>query len=227
MTSFGCYAEYKKKALAIAVSVHLVCLVWFSSVKMLTTSGASYATTYTILLQSESTDLMLQETKPVVEDQVKQKVLPTPAAAILKPDVVVSNRKKSVPARQLRSHKTAVTSKRGKKTQPSKIDKRGLYSPAKYKGKQSGALLELAGWQWDKVPKPQDSTQACGKIVFEIKVDANGEIVAIRTLEKTVSPLVEKIYLDALRALTFTKIATVESYAELSVGKVSFILVPK
>ncbi|MBX9889693.1 MAG: hypothetical protein K2X94_00250 [Amoebophilaceae bacterium] len=211
MTSSWCYAAYKKKALAIAVSLHLVCLVWFASVKMFTSSGASYATTYTIRLQSANTHPTLEEIKPVVQ----------------KPDVVVKNRKSAVPARQLRSQKKAATSKDKKASQPSKIDNRGLYSPAKSKSKQAGALLELAGWKWDKVPKPKDTTQAYGKIVFEIKVDANGEIVAIRTLEKTVSPLVEKIYLDALRALTFTKISTLESYAELSVGKVSFILVPK
>ena len=102
------------------------------------------------------------------------------------------------------------------------IDERGLYKT--HQGKQAGALLELVGWVWDAAPQPQDDTDESGKIVFEIKIDELGEVIAVKTLEKTVSPLVEKIYKDALTELTFSKTADNTVYAPVSVGKVTFIL---
>ena len=102
------------------------------------------------------------------------------------------------------------------------IDERGLYKA--HQGKQAGALLELVGWVWDTIPAPQDNTEESGKIVFEIKIDEFGEVIAVKTLEKNVTPLVEKIYKDALTELTFSKTADNTVYAPVSVGKVTFIL---
>ncbi|WP_339044412.1 hypothetical protein [Cardinium endosymbiont of Tipula unca] len=113
------------------------------------------------------------------------------------------------------------------KDQIPKIDDRGLYKADHTPSKQAGATLELAGWKWDKVPNPEDTSEECGKIVFEIKVDENGEIISIQTIEKTVTPMVEKIYADALRGLTFSKTSEVQPYSTISTGKVSFILVAK
>ncbi|MGI2298264.1 hypothetical protein ACRRVB_00290 [Candidatus Cardinium hertigii] len=103
------------------------------------------------------------------------------------------------------------------------IDRRGLYHTGNHI--QTGAMLELKGWEWDVVPNPRDRTEECGKIVFEIQVDQNGEIVSIRTIEKTVTPIVEKIYADALLDLTFSK--TAETPSGISTGKVTFVLVAK
>ena len=125
------------------------------------------------------------------------------------------------------SFTTKVKNKASLGSRVKKIDKRGLYSLSKESSKHTGATLELDGWKWDKIPSLQDTTEECGKIVFAIKVDENGEIISIRTIEKTVSPLVEKIYSDALRELTFSKISENQSYVKISTGKVSFILVPK
>ncbi|MFM2428118.1 MAG: hypothetical protein RL012_2 [Bacteroidota bacterium] len=102
------------------------------------------------------------------------------------------------------------------------IDERSLYKI--YQGKQTGALLELAGWMWDTAPQPQDNTEESGKIVFQITIDEFGEVIAIRTLEKTISPLVEKIYKEALTSLTFSKTSDNLVYTPTSTGKVTFIL---
>lgn len=107
-----------------------------------------------------------------------------------------------------------------------KIDQRAVYNNTTMGSKKTGAILELSGWKWDMVPNPQDTTEEFGKIVFEIKVDENGEIISLRSIEKTVSPLVEKIYLDALRDLTFSKTST-KPCMPISTGKITFILVPK
>jgi len=105
------------------------------------------------------------------------------------------------------------------------IDERGLYSINE--DKQAGALLELVGWMWDTVPQPKDNTTETGKLIFEIQVDDLGEVIAVRTLEKTVSPLVEQLYKEALAKLTFSKTSESAVYAPISTGKVTFIIQAK
>jgi periplasmic protein TonB len=102
------------------------------------------------------------------------------------------------------------------------IDERSLYRA--HQGKQTGALLELAGWMWDAAPQPHDNTDAIGKIVFQITIDALGEVIAVKTLEKTVSPLVENIYKEALTKLNFSKTTDHIVYAPTFTGKVTFML---
>ncbi|XWN35137.1 MAG: hypothetical protein ROO73_06150 [Roseivirga sp.] len=105
---------------------------------------------------------------------------------------------------------------------PETLDERGLYKASS--GKQAGASLELAGWTWNAVPQPQDDTEESGTIVFEIKIDDLGEVIAVKTLDKTVSPLVEKIYKEALIKLTFSRTTDNTGYAPTTTGKVTFIL---
>ncbi|OJW68947.1 MAG: hypothetical protein BGO68_01835 [Candidatus Amoebophilus sp. 36-38] len=102
------------------------------------------------------------------------------------------------------------------------IDDRGLYKATE--DKKTGASLELIGWTWDSVPHPQDNTNEVGRIVFEITIDDSGEIIAIKTLEKTVSPLVEQLYKDEVAKLTFSKTNMNMGYAPTSTGKITFIL---
>ena len=102
------------------------------------------------------------------------------------------------------------------------IDERSLYKV--HQDKQTGTLLELSGWIWDTVPQPQDDSDESGKIIFQITIDEFGEVIAVKTLEKTISPLVEKIYKEALTRLTFSKTADNLVYSSTSTGKVTFIL---
>jgi protein TonB len=105
------------------------------------------------------------------------------------------------------------------------IDERGLYTTDQ--DKQTGASLELIGWIWDNIPQAQDTTSETGKLVFEITIDDLGEIIAVKTLEKTVSPLVEQIYKDAIAKLTFSKTTENRTYAATSVGRVTFLIQAK
>ncbi|MHA7877865.1 MAG: hypothetical protein ACX93T_03005 [Bacteroidota bacterium] len=102
------------------------------------------------------------------------------------------------------------------------IDERSLYQASQ--DEQTGPLLELAGWIWDTVPQPKDHTEESGKIVFQIKIDEFGEVIAVKTLEKTVSPLLESIYRESLIGLTFSKTADNRVHAPISTGRVTFIL---
>ena len=105
---------------------------------------------------------------------------------------------------------------------PEQVDERALYTNEQ--GQQAGAVLELTGWTWDTVPQPQDTTGETGKIVFEIKIDAHGELVSVKTLEKTISPWLEKVYREALLPLTFSKTSDSAANAAITTGKVTFTI---
>ena len=86
-----------------------------------------------------------------------------------------------------------------------------------------GASLEMAGWKWNNKPVPDDPTDATGKIIFQIEVDEYGTVVGIKTLEKTVSPLVEKIYKDEVLKTSFSKTSGAAA-AKRSFGKITFVI---
>lgn len=87
-----------------------------------------------------------------------------------------------------------------------------------------GASLEMSGWKWDEKPDPNDKSKENGKIVFQITIDDEGEIINVKTIEKTVSPLVEQVYRDAVMELTFSPTVGSRSNASQSTGKISFII---
>ena len=101
------------------------------------------------------------------------------------------------------------------------LDSRALYGTY---GGGGGPTLELAGWIWDFEPNPKDTSKENGKIVFEIKIDDVGEIISVRTLETTVSPVVERIYKTEVESLTFSPISTNTTPAAISTGKITFII---
>ena len=101
------------------------------------------------------------------------------------------------------------------------LDSRALYGS---QGGGGGPLLELSGWTWDFEPDPRDTSNENGKIVFEIKIDDRGEIISVRTLEKTVNPDIERIYKQEVESLTFSPISSNTRPAPVSTGKITFII---
>ncbi len=103
-----------------------------------------------------------------------------------------------------------------------KVDSRALYG--RQGGGGGGPSLDLAGWRWDYIPNPDDRSQENGRIIFEIKVDDNGEVIGVRTIEKTVSPAVEQLYRREVEKLTFSKTSDNTLPAPISTGKITFII---
>jgi hypothetical protein len=91
-------------------------------------------------------------------------------------------------------------------------------------GKRGGSSLQMTGWKWDEPPTPDDKSEATGKIVFEVKVDETGEIVGIKTLERTVDPSIVEKYKKAVEKLTFSKTRDNQNPAETSTGRITFVL---
>jgi periplasmic protein TonB len=113
------------------------------------------------------------------------------------------------------------TGKTGDKGDPKgKIDADALYG--KQGGGASGAGLDLAGWNWDHIPKPNVPNNESGRVVFEIKVDDSGDIISIKTIERSVSLEAENICRKEIEKLTFSK--TGANVPAISTGKITFII---
>lgn len=101
------------------------------------------------------------------------------------------------------------------------VDARALYGTP---GGGGGASLDLAGWAWEEVPRPKDTSNESGRLVFEITVDDNGEVIGIRTLERGVSAAVEAVYRQEVAKLYFRRSPPDSPAPPRSVGKITFII---
>ncbi|MCT4696855.1 MAG: cell envelope integrity protein TolA [Candidatus Cardinium sp.] len=213
------------KGITLSVGLHLFVLGLAYFIQRTPVPGISSGQAYRIALQPTSAYTAANHHQP---EHVPQASIQTVRSAVTQADKPSKNRFKKKPLRPPQRRRKQMGGAPQKKSQPDqapKIDERGLYHSGQNRGKQAGATLELRGWEWDTLPDPKDTTEEFGKIVFEIKVDEDGEIISIQTMEKTVTPMVEKIYIDALRALTFSK--TAETPSGISTGKVTFVIVAK
>ncbi len=167
------------------------------------------------------TETQVEESPVVVEDVKKSSK-----------EVVAKPEPKPVPAPKQESlypGKAAKPSNQGDDTkeigdkgkEDGKIDKRALYGA---KGSADGASLQMAGWNWDNIPRPNDSSNENGRIVFEITIDDQGEIIGVKTIEKTVSPTIERQYRLAVEQLTFSTTNDNVRPAPSSTGRITFII---
>ena len=101
------------------------------------------------------------------------------------------------------------------------VDARALYGTP---GGGGGASLDMAGWAWEEIPKPKDTSNESGRLVFEITVDNNGEVIGVRTLERGVSAAVEAIYKAEVSKLYFQRNPPNSPAPPRSVGKITFII---
>jgi hypothetical protein len=100
----------------------------------------------------------------------------------------------------------------------------GTEGAAVYKGTPGGGTgLDLYGWEWDNIPKPNITDNQTGRIVFEIEVDDNGELVTYKKESGTVSAAAERACIEAIQKLTFTKKSGAKVPA-ISRGKITFVI---
>lgn len=110
------------------------------------------------------------------------------------------------------------------KEEEKELDQRAIYgSQGTNTGDSEGANLALSGWVWDFKPKPDDTSDESGKIVYKIVVDQDGYLIKIETVMSTVSPSVERKYRQAVEKLTFSKTADYKT-APVSTGTITFII---
>lgn len=91
-------------------------------------------------------------------------------------------------------------------------------------GGGNGFGLQMAGWNWDSPPQaPRLPDNENGRIVFEIVVDENGEIMKIETLERGLSPEAEKLCKEEIQKRSLVRTSG-GAAPEQSKGKITFIL---
>ncbi len=100
------------------------------------------------------------------------------------------------------------------------LDAKALYG--KPGGGAGGSSLELAGWQWDEIPKPNVPNNITGRIVFEITVNSQGELDGYKVIENSLTPEAAKACREAVERLTFTKTGT--NVPSTSKGKITFVV---
>ncbi|MBT1703465.1 energy transducer TonB [Chryseosolibacter indicus] len=90
-------------------------------------------------------------------------------------------------------------------------------------GGGNGGTLDLQGWNWDNIPKPNVPDNEFGRVVFEIEVDDNGELIGYRKESGSVSAAAERACIDAIQQLTFTK-KTGAKVPPVSKGRITFVI---
>jgi outer membrane biosynthesis protein TonB len=101
------------------------------------------------------------------------------------------------------------------------IDARAIYGEL---GGGGNSKLEIPGWIWVSEPRPDDKSNESGKIVFEILIDERGEIISVKTLEKSVSNTLVQLYQKEVERLTFTKTSTNSTTPSTTTGKITFTI---
>ena len=60
--------------------------------------------------------------------------------------------------------------------------------------------LQMSGWAWADQPKiPELPDNENGKVIFEIECDESGDIIGIKTVERSLSPKAEQILKNEIR----------------------------
>ncbi|HEX8547700.1 MAG TPA: hypothetical protein VF691_12110 [Cytophagaceae bacterium] len=88
-------------------------------------------------------------------------------------------------------------------------------------GGSGGGLLQMSGWKLVSNLKVDDKSSENGKIVFEIKVDEEGELLSVRAVEKTVSQSLVKIYENKVWK-DFAVIREGKNTAPVSTGRIIY-----
>lgn len=163
--------------------------------------------------------------KPVVKPEPKKeepvKPKPDPAATYKPstPKTESSNTTTEAKEGTAGSHGDKTNKVGDQGSEQGKLDADALYGKP---GGGGNGTLDLAGWEWDSRPNPEIPKSESGRIVFQIKVDDNGEIIDIKTIERGVSVDAEKACRAAIQRLTFTK--TGANVPEISTGRITFVI---
>jgi len=174
----------------------------------------------------ESSDAEAVDEQPITPSEVESPVKVEETKA--ENDTPVEEVKEEVDSRAVMnpsetdSDKTTENPSEGEEEK--EIDQRAIYgSQGTNTGDSEGANLAMAGWIWDFQPKPDDTSDESGKIIYKITVDQDGYLVKIETVTSTVSPTVERTYRSAVEKLTFSKTADYKT-APVSTGTITFII---
>lgn len=101
----------------------------------------------------------------------------------------------------------------------------GLYPGSKSgAGGSGGGPLNMPGWRFDLEPKTDPFNNETGKVVFRIKIDAEGEITSLDIIESNVSAKVANFYRSEVRKSTFSRTSGAGSKSVGATGTITFLI---
>jgi periplasmic protein TonB len=103
------------------------------------------------------------------------------------------------------------------------LDSRALYGN---QGGGGGFSAQITGWKVVDEPVVNDKSNHTGILEFKIIIDKDGKVTHTSLL-KSVSPEIDRLYMEAVRNLVFEKEFDNMSTAESSSGTVKFVLKSK
>jgi TonB family protein len=103
------------------------------------------------------------------------------------------------------------------------LDAKALYGKPG-SGGGGGSSLSLTGWTWSSRPVVNDQSSETGRIVIQIKVDDQGDLISVRILEKTVSQSVAELYKRAVERLSFIPTNANGVRPTQSTGTITFVI---
>ncbi len=172
-------------------------------------------------------EVVKEEVKPVKEtpkEVKKETTKPVEKTEVAKPEDGAKGKEGEATEQKAANQGDNINKVGDKGNEEGTLDSRALYGQP---GGGGGSALQLTGWTWDFEPRPKDTTSENGRIVFEIKIDDQGEILSVRTIERSVSPAVEKIYRSEVEKLTFSKTSDNSIVAPVSTGRITFVIKSK
>lgn len=119
--------------------------------------------------------------------------------------------------------------KQGDKGNPEgKLDAKALYGQPGGGGGGNGPGLDMQGWEWEEEPNVTDlPANAEGRYVFNIKCDADGEIIFVQPDKRGLSLEVERQLIAAIRKSSLQRKSDAGKAPNESVGTVVFIIKAK
>jgi hypothetical protein len=95
-------------------------------------------------------------------------------------------------------------------------------------GGQGGSSLDMPGWNWEAPPAVSDNSSVTGKLVFEVKIDDEGEVVsASRVYSDIADRNVINAYKNAVMDLIFAQENESMDPPRLTTGRITFVITTK
>ncbi|MEM1137034.1 MAG: hypothetical protein AAGI07_14450 [Bacteroidota bacterium] len=92
-------------------------------------------------------------------------------------------------------------------------------------GGQGGSSLDMPGWQWESPPVVNDKSAVTGKLVFEVKIDDEGEVIdAHRVYSSIADRNVIYAYKKAIEDLIFEQENDSVDPPRITTGRITFII---
>ncbi len=111
----------------------------------------------------------IEEKKPEKKEEKKEEKTPTP---------IKEDKKSETTSNSNEEGDSKTKDKQGNSDDPNDTGKIGV---------KDGAEISVVGWRWITKPQPNDALNEQGKIVFDITIDQNGNVIKVGLVEKSQS----------------------------------------